>query len=306
MYRKGWLSSWSAPIPVIVVGNITVGGAGKTPLTLALLEHFQKEGFKPGVVSRGYGSQAPHYPFSVTARSAVQAAGDEPLLIAQRTDCPVVIDPDRSEACRFLLSKFNCDLIISDDGLQHYGLCRDIELLVVDSKRGFGNQQCLPVGPLREPLSRVSNSDYLIVNGDEGKSISFNIPDVNMQLKPIYFKQLATGNCVSVNEWSGDKRIHAVAGIGNPERFFKTLSDLGFDVIKHAFDDHHNYIPEDVKFDGRPVIMTEKDAVKIKRFNYKNTWYLHIDAVLSEGFLSELGERINAIALDKASHRERN
>lgn len=300
-YRKGWITRWRAPLPVVVVGNITVGGVGKTPLTIALVEHLKRAGFRPGIVSRGYGSHAPYYPYCVTDQTAVLAAGDEPLLIAQRTGCPMVISPDRVDACKTLLAQYTCDVVIADDGLQHYALDRDLELMVVDGKRGFGNGHCLPVGPLREPLQRIKSVDYCVVNGAEPTTIKLPtklaaaMQFSEMALKPRFFANLVTGEKIIVDEWPHEKKIHAVAGIGNPERFFSSLKLLGFEVIKHVYPDHHDFIPEDIIFDGRPIIMTEKDAVKIRRFNFDNTWYLHVDAALERSFVEGFIDKVKQL-----------
>ena len=302
LYQAGILSSYHVTVPVIVVGNISVGGTGKTPLVIALITRLQQAGFKPGVVSRGYGSQASQYPHTVSLSDTAEIAGDEPLLIARRTGAPVVIDANRGQAVNQLLMGFNCDVVVSDDGLQHYALQRDIECVVVDSQRGFGNRQCLPAGPLREPLSRLKTVNFIIVNGGVNHSIPTLTPAFGMELQASTLTQLGTGERLSVQAWleryasekeSEMRKVHAVAGIGNPGRFFTTLRSFGFEVIEHVFADHYAYQPNDIHFDDNlPVIMTEKDAVKIQSFADERCWYLAVEAAIDEAFYSSLIEQL--------------
>jgi tetraacyldisaccharide 4'-kinase len=288
-YRTGFFGSYRAAVPVVVVGNITVGGTGKTPTVIALVQALEKAGYRPGVISRGYGSAAPHYPYSVTEHCAAEVAGDEPLLIARRTKAPLVISPKRSEAIEQLLSQYHCDVIVADDGLQHYALQRDIELVVVDGKRGFGNGFCLPAGPLREPLSRLSTVDFIIGNGGQVTDLD---KEYRMSLKIGQLINLASQESVDLSVQPLQKRfargVHAVAGIGNPQRFFNSLRALGLQVFEHAFPDHHAYQAKDLVFDDDlPVIMTEKDAVKVPSSNDR-CWYLPVDADFQEGFFDGL------------------
>ncbi|WP_432695364.1 tetraacyldisaccharide 4'-kinase [Marinobacterium sp. YM272] len=284
--RRHRLSSdgtqWHAPVPVIIVGNITVGGSGKTPLTLALIERLRERGYKPGVVSRGYATRAPHYPFFVDAVTPADEGGDEPCLIVRRTGVPLVIDPDRPAAVRALLEKADVDIVLSDDGLQHYRLGRDIELAVVDAARGLGNGRCLPAGPLREPAERLSEVDRVILNGTG----QFTYPQgSNMELRSGDLVELATGRTLAPKAWSGSRQVHAVAGIGHPPRFFQTLRELGFDPIEHPLADHSAIGPEEMTFaDDLPVIITEKDAVKCGDWAGAGIWMLKVDAWLAPEF----------------------
>lgn len=310
------------PLPVIVVGNINLGGSGKSPLLIALALHLKSLGYSPGVISRGYGSSAPHYPFVVTADTAAAVAGDEPLMIAQRCGCPVVVDADRLAAANKLIELDCCDLILSDDGLQHYRLPRQLEIVVVDGQRYLGNERLLPAGPLREPASRLGQVDWVAVNGAAHSSSAeansstmeryLKAPEtrIDMQLRPMSWQHLFDGESLSLAQqpWtSGGKsggRVHAVAGIGNPQRFFQTLADLGVDFIPHAFSDHHHFQWADIDFpDDLPVVMTEKDAVKCRALlkeqgtakGLDRYWFLSVEAQLEERFYRNLASRLRDI-----------
>ncbi len=276
---------WQPPVPVVVVGNISVGGTGKTPVTLALIEYLKSLGYTPGVVSRGYGGKALSYPYEVMADSSAVHSGDEPLLIKQRTNCCVVVDPDRVAAAKYLLEVSDCDLIISDDGLQHYALVRHIELAIVDGERGLGNGGLLPAGPLRESAQRLCEVDFVLVNGGHwsysaGESSRFN-------LHPEHFVNVKTGEIKALDQWV-DVSCHAIAGIGNPQRFFNTLAELKIIVkTQKAFSDHHSMTSAEIVFDDSlPVLMTEKDAVKCREFANDKLWYLSVDAKLPDVFLT--------------------
>ncbi len=282
---------YRAPVPVVVVGNISVGGTGKTPVISALAEHLRRAGWQPGIVSRGYGGRSAHYPLRVNASTAPAECGDEPLLLAQRTACPVVVDPNRSRAVQALLEGGGCNLVLSDDGLQHYALDRDIEIAVVDAVRGLGNGRLLPAGPLREPPARLSEVDFLVANGGAWPGATL------MQLRCTALVQLTTGRRVSPADWQASPCVHAVAGIGNPERFFTTLTQLGFQPEPHPLPDHHDFEASDLDFaDGLPVIMTEKDAVKCRRFARPEHWYLEVEADLPDEFLAALLQRLRQIS----------
>ena len=270
----------SLPAPVIIVGNISVGGVGKTPLVVWLVETLKQQGYKPGVVSRGYGAKAPQYPMSVDENSDPRHCGDEPLMIISRCQCPLVVDPDRLRAAQHLCQQFDVDVIISDDGLQHYRLPRDIEIAVIDGQRGVGNGHCLPVGPLRESPNRLQEVDFCIVNG-EGWSSTGAVP---MTLQSQGFCQL-DGSAVEL----APQQINAVAGIGNPPRFFTSLRDLGFQLIEHPFPDHHQFRASDLAFDNSyATVMTEKDAVKCRALAADNRYYLSVSAELPESFKQQL------------------
>lgn len=294
--RQGFLAHpervWLPPVPLIVVGNITVGGTGKTPLVLFLVDWARRRGFRPGVISRGYGARPPQYPFVVRPDSSAGEVGDEPLLIAARSDCPVVIDPDRPAAARHLLEHFDCDLIISDDGLQHYALGRHLEILVLDSERGLGNGRCLPEGPLREGVSRLDEVDLVVVNGQG----DFCPPGAHrMELAPARLIAIDGSRRCAPADWPGGRRVHAIAGIGNPQRFFDTLRGLGFDPVPHSFADHHAYRSQDLRFDeALPILMTEKDAVKCRGLAPPDSWYLTVEARLAPVFESALASKLNS------------
>ena len=273
---------YRAPVPLVVVGNITVGGTGKTPLILWLIEHCQSKGLRVGVVSRGYGARPPHLPWRVTAQQSADQAGDEPLLIVQRTGVPLMIDPDRSRAVKALLDSEPLDLILSDDGLQHYRLGRDLGLVLIDNARGLGNGRCLPAGPLREPVERLQSVDAVLYNGaDSDPQAGFAF-----KLQPTALINLCSGERQPLDYFPSGQALHAVAGIGNPQRFFTTLEALHWRPIAHAFADHAPYSAEVLNFTPLlPVVMTEKDAVKCRDFASPHWWYLAVDAVPSAAFV---------------------
>lgn len=274
---------YRAPVPVVVVGNITIGGTGKTPLILWMIEHCQRRGLRVGVVSRGYGAKPPSLPWRVTAEQSAAEAGDEPLLIVQRSGVPLMIDPDRSRAVQALLDSEPLDLILSDDGLQHYRLARDLELVLIDAARGLGNRRCLPAGPLREPVDRLQSVDALLYNGasaDRDDGYAF-------QLQPSALVNLRSGARQRLDFFPAGQAIHAVAGIGNPQRFFNTLEGLHWRPVTHAFADHAVFSAQALTFSpALPVVMTEKDAVKCRPFAADDWWYLAVDAVPSDAFVS--------------------
>ena len=251
-------------MPVIVVGNISLGGTGKTPFTIWLVQRLQEWGFRPGVISRGYGARAPQYPYRVRADSAPAAAGDEPLLIALRTGVPVMIDPDRVSAARALIAGGEVDVLVADDGLQHYRLARSLEICVVDGQRGFGNGALLPAGPLREPRSRLDEIPLVVINGG-GLALAHR-GRIDMHLHADLAVSVIGGEAVDLSALRG-KTVHALAGIGNPARFFHMLEQAGMQVIPHEFPDHHAFKLQDISFaDAVPVLMTDKDAVKCRAF----------------------------------------
>lgn len=276
---------YRAPVPVLVVGNITVGGTGKTPLILFLIEHCRSRGLRVGVVSRGYGAKPPSLPWRVRSEHGAAQAGDEPLLIVQRTDVPLMIDPDRSRAVRALLAEEPLDLILCDDGLQHYRLARDLELVLIDAARGLGNRHCLPAGPLREPAERLSEVDAVLLNGAE-----FDREDgFAFRLQPTALVNLASGERVALDHFPPGQAVHAVAGIGNPQRFFNTLEALNWRPVPHPFADHAQYDAAKLSFEPPlPLLMTEKDAVKCRAFAAADWWYLAVDAVPTPAFVDWL------------------
>lgn len=288
--------------PVVVVGNITVGGTGKTPLIISLAKSLQERGYRVGVVSRGYGGRAPSYPFQVTSHSDPRESGDEPLLIARSCGCPVIVDPDRYRAARLLQDNIGCDLILSDDGLQHYRLPRAMEIVVVDGERMLGNGWCLPAGPLREPVSRLQEVDCVIING--GKGLINHPHKYRMGLLPLAFRNLATGEVREPKNPPGQGSVNAAAGIGNPARFARTLASLGLAVKLHPFPDHHDFSPADLDFgDDRPVIVTAKDAVKVGATGWdgklaENVWELDVAARLENNGMNTLLQAIENLVVN--------
>lgn len=280
------------PVPIIVIGNITVGGTGKTPLTLALVKHLQAQGFRPAVISRGYGGQTV-YPALVSAQSTAAEVGDEPLLIYQQSLVPVVVAPKRAQAVAWLLERQLCDVILADDGLQHYALARDIEIVVIDAERGLGNEKLLPQGPLREAKKRLQSVDYVVLNGH-----GYDYPQAyTMSLQPSTW--LAVGN-VTAQLPLPPQTIHAVAGIGHPERFFASLVQQGFQVIKHPLPDHHFFTASDVSFaDDLPIVMTAKDAVKCHAFARENMWQVPVVAKLSPEFYQHFDKKLAMVCQAK-------
>lgn len=291
-YLNGSKEVYNASVPVIVVGNITVGGTGKTPLILWLIEYCRAKGLSVGVVSRGYGAKPPHFPWRVTADQSAKEGGDEPLLIVKRTGVPLVIDPVRVNAVKHLLATEKIDVILCDDGLQHYKLARDVEIVVVDAARGLGNGHCLPMGPLREPAERLDSVDAVIYNGaaqDTEQGFAMN-------LEPQAFVNVLTGESQDVDSFDKAQIVNGVAGIGNPQRFFKSLSSLGFQVIEQAFSDHAAYTAEALTFENNyPLIMTEKDAVKCQGFAQANWWYLKVTTAPSQGFKNWLDQKLTEL-----------
>ena len=302
LYRSGVLRAWRAPVPVVVVGNISVGGSGKTPLVLEILEILQARGFNPGVVARGYGRVPPTesdprgvvrvYPDVATP----EHFGDEPVMIARRSRVPVYISPDRPAAVRALLEAHpETDVVVSDDGLQHYALARDVEIAVVDGERRFGNGLLLPSGPLREPRSRLTRVDAVVVNGGADDTL-FAPTQFDMRLGTERFLSLTSVEQLEAREFALRARgrdVAAVAGIGNPDRFFAHLAALGIRGSTHAFPDHHLYQPRDLKLPGAEVVvMTEKDAVKCAAFADGRMWFMRVSASLPPAFTEFLLERL--------------
>ncbi len=278
-YSSGLFNRYRAPRPVVVVGNITVGGTGKTPLVIALVEDLQRAGLRPGVVSRGYGATRDRFPYRVGRDSQAADCGDEPLLIFHRTGCPCVVDPDRPAAVRALLDSDPVDIVISDDGLQHYALERDLEIALLDDRVGVGNGFCLPAGPLREPEGRLGEVDFVLYRGGADPASGFSY-------SPTGLVNVNTDETRALDTHSAGSRVYAVAGIGQPAQFFTLLGELGFVADERSFPDHHRYTESD--FAGmadRPLIMTEKDAVKCRGLVGDNAWYLRIDARMPEPVL---------------------
>ena len=282
MYAAGILPMTRLPVPVIVVGNLTVGGTGKTPLVIWLARYLQTLAYKPGIVSRGYGGAAQPRAQWVEPGSDPALVGDEPVMLAQRTGRPVVVSPDRVEAAQALLRQTDCDILLSDDGLQHTSLARDVEIVVVDGDRRFGNGRCLPAGPLREPAARLDTVDLVVAGGSAATD------EYLMEYTGLPVTSLDGGRKTELAGFRG-ARVHAVAGIGYPERFFSMLRRNGIDIREHAFPDHHAFRRADLEFsDCAAVLMTEKDAVKCRHFGLENAWYVPVDVKLPESFERKL------------------
>jgi tetraacyldisaccharide 4'-kinase len=286
-YRRGLLQSIRLPVPVVVVGNLSAGGTGKTPLVIWLAAHLRERGHRPGILSRGYGGKSAAYPHLVTPDSDPVVVGDEPLLLSRRAGCPVVVDPDRARAGQWLLQREGCDVLIADDGLQHYRLARDLEIAVIDGRRRLGNGWVLPAGPLRETASRLRSVDLVVVNGEARPD------ELAMRLEPSELVAVHDARRRRPLATLAGQAVHAVAGIGNPERFFDLLRSQGALVDARPFPDHHAFAARDVEPAGDgPVIMTEKDAVKCERFAGARHWMLPVEAVPDPLFVERLDRRL--------------
>ncbi len=290
VYQLKLKKSYAASVPVVVIGNIVVGGSGKTPLLISLCEFIKKQGFKPGVVSRGYGGTIAGIK-QVQKTDCAELVGDEPLMIYQRTNVPVVVGADRVAAVNYLLENNQCDIVFSDDGLQHYRMQRNFEIAVVDSERGSGNGFCLPAGPLRERLSRLNDVDMVVYNGSSDSNHS-RAGTCSYTLKVVDVCSLNRDECVALSAFV-DKTVHAVAGIGHPPRFFRQLRENGIKVIDHAFSDHHDYTQADFSgWQNDCIIMTEKDAVKCRQLSLPDAWVVSVSANFSESLESQLYAKI--------------
>lgn len=305
LYARRILPTWRADVPVIVVGNVTAGGTGKTPLVLAIVDILRAHGWNPGVVARGYGRVPPR---EQDPRGVVRVLpdvatpehfGDEPVLIARRSQLPVYISPDRPAAVRELTADHpEVNVVVSDDGLQHYALGRDIEIAVVDGERRFGNGLLLPSGPLREPVSRLRSVDAIVMNGGGGAAIA-GVPHFAMTLTGERFVSLTQGRQMTPAEFAAfarGQRVVAVAGIGHPPRFFEHLASLGVAARTIAFPDHHAFRPADLRLaDAHVIVMTEKDAVKCGAFADARMWLMRVEARLPDAFPDFLLARLARI-----------
>ena len=289
-YRAGWMRARRFPVPVLVVGNITVGGTGKTPLVIWLAEYLRQQGWRPGIVSRGYGGKARRWPQQVRADSDPATVGDEAVMLAARSGCPMSVGPDRPAAVEALLAHTTVDIVISDDGLQHYALARDLEIAVVDGERRLGNGLLLPAGPLREPKSRLDSVDMVVVNG-QGRPGEFSMKIFQPLVRPL------AGDAELPITRFAERKVHAVAGIGNPQRFFRLLAKHRIHIQPHAFPDHHPFCAEDLHFtDELPILMTEKDAVKCRRLPCRDCWVVHVNAQPDASFVHRLNIALRDIA----------
>ncbi|MGN7834089.1 tetraacyldisaccharide 4'-kinase [Acinetobacter sp. 22323] len=289
LYDKGFKASYTAPVPVMVIGNITVGGSGKTPLLIHLVEYLEKQNVRVGVISRGYGGKGP-FPCYVDTQATAESVGDEPALIVQSTGVPMAVGPNRQQSIELLLSKHDLDLIICDDGLQHWALNRQIEWIVLDNNRGLGNQKLLPEGYLREPVERLKTGTVI-------EHTAHPQSDLHMHLAP---SQPYLLNRAGLQTFDPNLPFYAVVGIGFPQRFYQTLESLGIQQFQcHEFPDHHDYEIEDLQFeDNYPIITTEKDAVKIMtllkqnpEFN-RDIWVVPVEAILSPACYAILQQQL--------------
>lgn len=301
LYASGWFRSVRLPLPVIVVGNVTVGGTGKTPLVIWLVTELARRGWRPGVISRGYGGSA-RGAMLVPPNAEPRAAGDEAVLIARATHVPVAVAKERALAGKLLAERGDCDVLISDDGLQHWALKRDLEIAVIDGTRRLGNRRLLPAGPLRDPPRRLARVDYIVVNdgaptGGDANDDAARGHELAMQVRGRSAQHvLDPGRVIPLASLAG-RRVHAVAGIGNPERFFSMLAGLGLEVIAHPLADHHDFSGGEIVFDDAlPVLVTEKDAVKCARYAHDRLYVVPVEAELPAGFADRIHERLHALA----------
>lgn len=288
MYQHRWMKSYRAPVPVIVVGNITVGGAGKTPFVIWLVTTLRESGLRVVVVSRGYGGQAACDPIAVKADSDPRIVGDEAVLLAKRTGCPVYVGRDRGRVVQQALAEQDCDIVVADDGLQHYALERDIEIALIDGERRFGNPWLLPAGPLREPLARLNEVDFVVAKSEAAAE------ETLMLLMPSAIRRV--GDPTEQTPWTQWRglTVHAVAAIGNPTSFFSLLRGQGLTIIEHPFPDHYLFENKDLEFgDGLPVFMTEKDSVKCHHLvSTRNSWYVEVSAQIPQELSAAIRARI--------------
>ncbi|MFT6988364.1 MAG: tetraacyldisaccharide 4'-kinase [Paraglaciecola sp.] len=298
LFRLNIKPSVDIPAPVIVVGNISVGGNGKTPLVIYLAKRLRQEGYHPGVLSRGYGGKNAIYPMTIEQSSLVDSAGDEAILMRRHINCPLVVDPVRPRGAMELINKHKCDVIICDDGLQHYALNRDIEIVVMDGQRRSGNKLLLPAGPLREGTWRLGSADFLLLNGglitnaeysmslEAGKLINVKHPNKSLSLNSLTLP------------------VTALAGIGNPQRFFSLLEKKQVKLKNQiSFVDHHVFIEEDIP--SGTVVMTEKDAVKCTQIAHDDCWYLPVSASLTSQFESQLLQKLKQVATDNKQSKRK-
>jgi tetraacyldisaccharide 4'-kinase len=317
LYILNIFKSTKIDVPVIIVGNITVGGTGKSPLVIHLAESLTAAGYKVGVLSRGYGGKAKQYPLEVKKTSVTLEVGDEPYMIKQRVDVSVVVDPIRSRGAKYLVEHCACDVIVCDDGLQHYALQRDIEIVVIDGNRKLGNRLLMPLGPLRESVKRLKNIDAVVLTTSDMISkiekAEFNthftmtllsqqfvsVKDNNKALSLEQFNDYCLTNNTNTNTNNDNLIVDSVAGIGNPKRFFKQLNDLGIQCREHQFIDHHKFVEPDFKNMNSIIIMTEKDAVKCRQFATDVMWYLKVEAEITPSIVEYCLDRINPPAKNK-------
>lgn len=287
-YRLKIFSHTKFLVPVIVIGNINVGGSGKTPLVIWLARYLQQQGYRPGIVSRGYKAQTTQFPLMVSLVNSVKSVGDEAYLIVQNTSCPMAIAPKRGDAIRCLLKNSNCNIVLCDDGLQHYALARDIEIAVLDGERRLGNRFCLPAGPLREPPNRLSKVDFIVVKDGKAQQNEWQ-----MRLVPKELRKVNDSSQVMQFDQLKHVKVHALTGIGQPPAFFHSLRELQIDFIPHCYPDHHDFVKADIEFaDQHLVLMTEKDAVKCRDIADDRHWYLAVDIIVDPTFGEKILQRL--------------
>lgn len=292
LYKVGVFTRVKVKAKVVVVGNISVGGNGKTPVVLALAEHFHSRGLNVGILSRGYGGKAAHYPCEVTEQSLASEVGDEPRLLAARSGATVVVDPNRGRGAQYLSEDKGCDIIICDDGLQHYRLHRDVEVVVMDDRK-LGSGLLLPMGPLREGKWRLATVDAIVHNVDgEVETMTLSTPQYPMTLHPSDFVKVNDASVTTTSSTFAKTKTVAIAGIGNPERFFNTLRTLGLSPYKTIpFADHHHFEASDLP--NECVLMTQKDAVKVASFAHDDCWYLPVTAKLPDQLYAQIANKLN-------------
>ena len=286
LYKSSFLKVKESKAPIVVVGNITVGGTGKTPIVISIVNYFESKNKKVGVVSRGYGGSYSQEVLEVVSSSNPNECGDEPLLIKQKTQAVVAISKKRAKAVEFLNHQYQPDIIISDDGLQHYSMGRHIEIVVIDGMSRLGNGLFLPSGPLRDSKNRLNSVDFIINNGS-----SLN-GEFSSQLESKSFVNLITGEKKDLDFFKG-RKCYAVAGIGKPKNFFSVLESFEIEVIPKPFPDHYQYEEEDLSFDNKyPILMTSKDCVKCSQFASDGMWYLDVSATIEPDFYHQLESKL--------------
>ncbi|MED5530625.1 MAG: tetraacyldisaccharide 4'-kinase [Pseudomonadota bacterium] len=287
-------------VPVIVIGNISVGGTGKTPLLIALANILKSKGINPGIISRGYGGKAATYPLEVSLETNVTECGDEAILLAEKTGCPIVVAPDRKKALKSLIEKHAVDIVLSDDGMQHYRLSRDLEICVIDGKRLFANGFCFPAGPLREPIKRLTEVDFIVINGKTSEQSGMLQSAAEMIVEPKFLVNLLTEEKrpFSGAPFNMGSVVQAVSAIGNPQRFYDLLDELPYRMKKFSFPDHFLYSEEDfLSMDldhHQPIVMTEKDAIKCRGFAQSNYWYLLTEVSLPQSFTDDFVTQVES------------
>ncbi|MCO7225853.1 tetraacyldisaccharide 4'-kinase [Pleionea sp. CnH1-48] len=276
-YRQGWFKQYQSAKPVVVVGNISIGGTGKTPFIIWLVKQLQEQGISAAIISRGYGGKAESYPLTLSSDTRVEECGDEPFMMYQRLHIPIVVDPVRSRACQYVEQHFDVDVIISDDGLQHYALARQVEIVMIDGFRHLGNRLLLPFGPLREPAARLKSASLVLMNSGEPRA------DVNqLSIAPVALVNMVSGERCTIEQLPFQE-CYGVCGIGNPKKFEHTLNQLPITFSMKTFADHHHFEAQDfADLTDQPIIMTEKDAEKCRAYAQDDWWYLEIDLVPNE------------------------